>query len=107
MTESEQKRMYDAKPKIFPEDERFGEMMASAVRYALGRMSYIVGDTVGYIKPLVPYLSDKTLDVISTDIENHADFYDLGMEQDKEKWLDLYATIKAEIANRKEKRENA
>lgn len=37
-------------------DENFQEILVSAVRYALGRMTYIVGFTVDYISPLIKSL---------------------------------------------------
>lgn len=102
MTESEQKRAYDAKPKIIIESEDFGEMLCSALRYAMGRMTYIVKDTADYIRPLIPYLSDNTLQNMERDITRNAEMNFLGMNMDAEIWLALRTDIVNEINARKE-----
>lgn len=106
MTETEQKHAYNMKPVILPDDEEFGQMMVSAVRYALGRMTYIVRTTTDYVTPLIPWLSYNTLRIINEDIQKYADFYDLGMECDRARWLKLAADIRAEMKERMEKLKN-
>lgn len=101
MTETERKMIYDQKPKIIPESPTFGMMMCSAVRYALGRMTYITGTTCDFITPLVPYLDISALQNINKDITEHAEMNQLGMDIDREKWLELRAAIQHEIAFRK------
>lgn len=86
--------------KTIPVDEMFGEMMNWAVRYALGRRTYAVADTCGYIKPLVAYLDDQTLTVMHSDI-SYQQRIDLGDSFDAEKWLDLKQTISDELERRK------
>lgn len=90
------------KKTIDPSDDRFGEMLNSALRYALGRMSYIVEDTANYIRPLLPYLSDRTLWVMEKDIKEQAAMNFLGMKQDAEVWTALLADIVNELENRNE-----
>lgn len=90
------------KKMIDPSDDRFGEMLNSAVRYAMGRMSYIVKDTVDYTRALIPYLDDRTLFVIERDISEQADLNALGMKMDAEDWLSLRADIIKEQMRRKE-----
>lgn len=87
---------------IDPSDDRFGEMLNSALRYALGRMSYIVQDTANYIRPLLPYLSDRTLWVMEKDIKEQAGRNYLGMKMDAEVWTALLADIENELEGRKE-----
>jgi len=101
MTEMESKMLYDQRPKIIPESPTFGLMMCSAVRYALGRMTYIVGTTCDFITPLVPYLDMSALQNINKDITEHAEMNQLGMDIDREHWLKLRAAIHHEIAFRK------
>ena len=101
MTETERKMIYDQKPKIIPESPTFGMMMCSAVRYALGRMTYITGTTCDFITPLVPYLDMSALQNISKGITDHAEMNQLGMDIDREKWLKLRSEIQKEIAFRK------
>lgn len=101
MTETESKMFYDQRPKIIPESPTFGLMMCSAVRYALGRMTYITGTTCDFITPLVPYLDISALQNINKDITDHAEMNRLGMDIDREKWLKLRSEIQKEIAFRK------
>lgn len=101
MTETERKMLYDQRPKIIPESPAFGLMMCSAVRYALGRMTYITGTTCDFITPLVPYLDMSALQNINKDITEHAEMNQLGMDIDREKWLELRSEIQKEIAFRK------
>lgn len=44
------------------------EMLISAVRYALGRRTYMVEWTVSYITPLIPDFNGKELDVMLGDV---------------------------------------
>ena len=85
---------------INPTDPKFQEMIVSSVRYALGRMTYIVSDTVDFIIPLIPYFTDNTLYVMHKDI---TDCNNLGMECDKADWYKLRKAIEAEINSRNSK----
>ena len=101
MTETESKMLYDQRPKIIPESLAFGMMMCSAVRYALGRMTYITGVTCDFITTLIPYLDISALQNINKDITEHAEMNQLGMDIDREHWLKLRTAIQHEIAFRK------
>lgn len=46
----------------------------SAVRYALGRSSYAVGETVDLVRSLWPRLSDGAREIIRRDLEEHIKF---------------------------------
>ena len=87
---------------IDPSDDRFGEMLNSALRYALGRMSYIVQDTANYIRPLIPYLDNRTLFVMERDITEAAEMNCLGMKMDAEVWVTLRKDIVREMEKRKQ-----
>jgi hypothetical protein len=50
--------------------QKLETMLISAVRYALGRRTYIVGETVGYIIGLLPRLSDWCVGVMLRDMED-------------------------------------
>lgn len=76
-----------------PCDERFSEMMVSAVRYALGRRTYIVWDTVNYIKHVLPHLQRNDINVIYTDIVEAESENRLGDDCDVEDWLSLKKCI--------------
>lgn len=107
-----------SKVKMLPLDDLMEQMIISAERYALGRMTYIVSDTVGFILPLVPHLGTNTLHVLDTDFrcaeaENKRrddDFAGMGfdvwgMDYDKKRWFDLWGAIKGELKRRRSENE--
>ena len=77
-------------------DKNFQEILVSAVRYALGRMTYIVGLTVDYIMPMIPDLETKYINIMIDDITYQGEYYDYGMEMDGKDWMRLLAGLKAE-----------
>lgn len=74
----------------------YEQMIVSAERYALGRMTYIVEVTVDYILQEIEddKLSDQCLSLIASDIRNAEDY---GMECDKKNWLKLLKRIEEVI----------
>jgi hypothetical protein len=74
----------------------YEQIVISAERYALGRMTYIVELTVKYILNEIENnkLSDRCLDVVAEDIRSTKD---LGMECDKKQWLKLLDKIESVI----------
>ena len=50
-----------SKPQIDLSDDNFGAVLNCAVRYAIGRRTYMPGLVIDYITPLLPYLNNKTL----------------------------------------------
>ena len=71
----------------------YEHMLISALRYALGRRTYIVGVAVNYILSVLPKLSDPCKHVMIDDIENA---YSLGDEYDKADWMRLLKELKGE-----------
>lgn len=80
-----------------PVDDMLGEMLNWAVRYALGRMTYAVSDTVSYVMPLIPKLDRKTLSVMMEDIKSAPRY---GHEIDKTDWMRLLDAIREELKRR-------
>ena len=74
----------------------YEHMIVSAIRYALGRMTYIVEITVNYVLQEIEdnKLSDRCLSVIREDIANAEDY---GMECDKKDWMKLLNRIEEVI----------
>jgi hypothetical protein len=77
------------------------QMLISAVRYALGRMTYVVGDTCNFVAKVKDKLSYQCEDIIIRDIVDemeryHCAGYTLGMECDERRWKDLLALLKGE-----------
>lgn len=74
-------------------------MLISAVRYALGRMTYMVGITCEYVASKLPELSEHCINIIICDIEEELDRYHrcgqtLGMECDERTWVRLLERLK-------------
>lgn len=55
-------------PSIDLADDNFGAVLNCAVRYAIGRKTYMPGLVIDFIKPLIPYLSSRTLWCFDQDI---------------------------------------
>ena len=74
----------------------YEQIIISAERYALGRMTYIVEITVNYILEEIENdkLSDKCLDIIAEDIRQAKN---LGMECDEKCWIKLLDRIEEVI----------
>lgn len=76
-------------------------IMTCAVRYCLGRRTYMPSLIVSYITPMISKLSDRTLECIKRDIEQAERDNMLGDESiDKPLWLIFLHNIKKEIKNR-------
>ena len=74
----------------------YEQIIISAERYALGRMTYIVELTVNYILEEIEYnkLSDSCLNVIRNDIKKAKNY---GMDCDKAQWQKLLNRIEEVI----------
>lgn len=74
----------------------YEHIVISAVRYALGRMTYIVELTVDYVLKDIKEnkLSNNCLKVIANDIRTCRDY---GMYCDKQEWLKLLNEIDEEL----------
>lgn len=77
--------------------DEFGLVVISAVRYALGRSTYIVSAVIDQIKPMLPYLSLDTLRCLKRDIRRSNN---LGDEKiDKPEWLGFLSDVQNTLAN--------
>ena len=80
-------------------DEDFGEIVTSAVRYSIGRHSYMPELVCNFIIRNICALNNKTLAIIISDIDRE---YKLNPKLDySETWLSLKMTIQKEISSRK------
>ena len=83
----------------------FETILLCAVRYAIGRKTYIPSLVIDYITPLLPYLSENTLRLIANEITEH-DTYEgsLGDEKiDRPYWEQFLRKIRLEMGGRNEK----
>lgn len=81
----------------------FELMMISALRYAIGRYTYMPSVTIGYIRYLIPQLSAKTLFVMKRDIEEEVARYQ-HMERElymADEWQKLAEDMMVEYLNKK------
>lgn len=69
----------------------YEHMLISALRYALGRRTYIVELTVNYIIKEIPNLSDQCKAIMVDDIKHPLGTY--GDECDKADWMRLLAEL--------------
>lgn len=96
--ETEEKIMIDAS------GDEFGLMLNCAVRYAMGRETYMPSSVVNFITPLISQLTTKTLVCMDRDLDEPQIFGGLGHEKiDAPKWIELHGKIKAELERRGEK----
>lgn len=82
----------------------FETILLCAVRYAIGRKSYMPSLVIDYTTPLLPYLSDNTLRLIANEITEYEAYEGgLGDEKiDKPYWLEFLREIRLEIGGRNE-----
>ena len=81
----------------------FELMMISALRYAIGRYTYMPSVTIEYIRYLIPQLSAKTLFVMKRDIDEEIERYqriEHELYMDKE-WAKLAEEIGIEYEKKK------
>ena len=85
-------------------DKNFESILICAVRYAIGRQTYIPSMVIDYITPLLPYLSDNTLRLIANEITEYEAYEGgLGDEKiDRPYWKQFLRKIRLEIGGRHE-----
>lgn len=83
----------------------FETILLCAVRYAIGRRTYIPSRVIDYITPLLPYLSEDVLKLIVNEIiERYTYEGALGDEKiDRPYWEQFLRKIRIEIGGRHEK----
>lgn len=82
----------------------FEAILICAVRYAIGRETYIPSMVIDYITPLLSYLSYNTLGLIANDIAEYGKYYGgLGDDKiDRPYWGQFLQKIRAEMEKRNE-----
>ena len=91
------------KPGVDPADDDFGAVLNCAVRYAIGRRTYMPSLVIGFITPLLTQLSDTTLWCFDQDIEEAR--YTTGYgdpKADEPMWERFHEAVKAERVKRGE-----
>ncbi len=87
---------------VDPTSDYFGSVCNCAVRYCLGRRSYMPSLVCRYIISLLPELTDKTLDCFERDIaERKRTGFGFGDSCDYQTWDVFYKAVCNEIERRK------
>ena len=87
---------------IDPHDNDFGLICTCAVRYSLGRMTYMPTVVQDFIRPHLTEVTDRTLRLLRNDIEDHGAMgLSYGEDFDKANWMEFLDDIKKEIERRK------
>lgn len=88
-------------PELNISDDNFGLILNCAVRYSLGRQTYIPSTVIDFITPLLPYLNDKTLWCFDQDITEQEYTGGYGdLQIDKPKWMQFHTDIRSERTKR-------
>lgn len=75
-------------------------MVRCAFRYALGRMTYIVGDVCEEISRCIGLIETRDLKLMRTEIEEAHSRGGLGMDCDQAEWMRLRLEIEEELKRR-------
>lgn len=81
-------------------DDNFGAVINCAVRYALGRRTYMPSLVRRFIYPLLPYLSDRTLYTLEMDLREAPSYGD--PVTDTPGWLQLLSDTRRTIKQRED-----
>jgi len=87
----------DETPAINLKNNDFGCILTAAVRYSLGRKTYMPSLVTDFIRPLLPYLDDNTILNLQKDI-SECKYY--GDDCDIRTWMNFLDDVRAEIQNR-------
>lgn len=87
---------------IDPHDDDFGAICNCAVRYAVGRRTYMPGLVIDFITPHLSELTDKTLWCFQQDLYQRLDEgFDFGDEFNLQNWVSFLENVDKEIEKRK------
>lgn len=81
-------------------DELGGAVLNCAVRYALGRISYMPGLVMNAISPMLKDCSDKTLWCFERDVSEWLSNNSQGMITYEKEWTEFLNAVRAEINRR-------
>lgn len=91
--------------------DKFGIILGCALRYALGRRTYIVSIITDYIIENIDDIETRDLIVMKRDIEEKRDdpwgSKPLGDDCDVKDWMNLLSNINEEIKRRQELENNS
>lgn len=85
------------KPNIDLADHDFGCLVTCAIRYCLGRCTYMPKLVCDFVFPLLPYLDDQTIGCMERDIREAPSY---GMDCDYVTWMQFLKQVRAEMERR-------
>ena len=88
--------------KITRDDDFGGAVLNCAVRYALGRQSYMPGLVMDEIRPMLPDCSERTLWCFDQDITEWLERSEPSLMNDYTQWQAFRDTVRAERETRRE-----
>ena len=93
--------------KLNLDEQDFGTVCICALRYAMGRETYMPSLVRDFVRPLLPQLSGKTIAVMLNDCDDQRRYDCYGNERiDKPGWLQWEQELKAEKARREKEGSN-
>ena len=88
-------------PAIDLQDDFFGTVLNCAVRYAIGRQTYMPSLVIDFIPPLIPYLNDKTLWCFDQDVTEARWTCGYGNPHiDEPGWMKFHEAVRSERTQR-------
>lgn len=94
--------VFKGTPIISIDNDDFGCILNCAVRYSLGRQTYMPHTVIGFAKPLLPHITKRTLVCMERDIREAENFgAGYGSETiDKPAWLNFLKEVQDELTRR-------
>lgn len=86
---------------IDPSNDDFGAILNCAVRYSIGRQTYMPKLVIDFITPLIPHLDNRTLSCFDRDVADakwEGGYGDPNI--DEPAWLNFLALVRGELAKR-------
>jgi len=86
--------MENKRPNVDVRQDEFGCIINCAVRYALGRRTYMTHLVAEYVQQFIPFITDKTLYVLDHDITDQKHSGGYGDDRiDKPVWMQLLQRV--------------
>ena len=83
------------------DNQDINDFAVYAFRYCLGRQSYAIYTINQLIRKYLKHLSNETLNLFLKEITNAINDDNIGMNIDKQEWLQTFDIIKVELNKRK------
>lgn len=87
-----------SKPTIDLHDDDFGAVINCAVRYCIGRQTYMPQLVTDYVRPLLPYLNYITVSTMWNDIRSAKSYGDKNI--DEPMWMRFLDDVVKELDRR-------